>query len=165
MATDYDYVDKTTGANYFGDGISSESSGKAFRLKRTVNLATAGDTLTSSGAFAVNDVLQLFDVHEGMLVQGVAIEVRTAEGATLNITVGDDDDPDGYITTYDMASTGWIHSGDGTYNGDYTDGTTYHDGRLYTADDTIDMVLATASADTAVFEIYVWGIDMRPVGA
>ena len=164
MATTYDYVDNSTGTAYFGDEIPATRTGRTFVVKRHINLATAGDSLgATSGAFAANDVLSVFKVYEGILITGVAVECTTAEGATLSTEVGDGDDTDGYISAFDMVATGWFFSGDATYKGDYCDGTTLPGGRLYTAADTIDVKLVTAGADVAVFDIYIMGIDLRPV--
>jgi len=167
---EYDYVDKSTGADYYGEGVPSMGVGAPtgfFVWKRHVDLATAGDTfITSDGKFESGDTLNLFNVVEGMLIQGVAVEVTTEEGATLDADVGDGDDPDGFIDGVNLNSAGWYisyDSGDETAPGDYCDGTTYHGGRFYTSADTIDMTFNSADADTAVFDIYVWGIDLRPI--
>jgi len=166
MATTYDYVDTTSNnARLYGDGISALDVKKFFCHKRTVNLATAVTDLNSGNAFGAGDVLNLFNVAEGMLIQGIAVECTTAEGATLSVSIGDDTDPDGFLTAFDLVSTGWFWTGDGTYEGDYVDGTTYLGGKLYTSADQIDITLTTAGADTAVFDIYIWGIDMRPVAS
>lgn len=166
MATTYDYVDKSTGAPYEGNATGVITFGPVgnFTWKRTINLATAASDMGVTTAFGANDVLQVFNVKEGQRIKFVAIECRTAEGATLSCEFGDGDDTDGYVTAFDLVATGWFSSGDGTYEGDYVDGTTYFGGRLYTAADTLDLKLVTASANVAVIDIYVEGTDYNPVG-
>ena len=163
MAT-YDYVDRTTNADYHGKGVLATQVDKHFMWKRNINLATAGDEFTSTGAFGANDILQIFDVFEGILIQGVAIEVTTVEGATLAAEIGDGDDADGFLVAADLNSATWQHGyTNATYAADYCDGTTYHNGKLYITADTIDLKLVTISADVAILDVYVYGIDFRPV--
>ena len=163
---EYDYVDKSTGADYYGEGVTPCGIGQRgpFVWKRTVNLATAGDLFTSTGAFSAADILNLFNVSEGMFIAGVAIEVTTVEASTLAVTIGDGDNAAGFLVAGNLNSAVWQSgSTTTTYSSDYFDGTTYFTGKLYTAADTIDMTLTTASADVAVFDIYVFGWDLRPV--
>jgi hypothetical protein len=158
--TTYNYYDgSTSGAQaYYGDGSSVAALGKQFVAKRSINLATAGDSLTGSGAFGINDVLQIFEVHDGWYVHEVVLQLNTAESATLACEIGDGDDTDGFLvagnlnTTAGTYETGYTQT---TYAADYCDGTTYHNGRIYAADDTIDIKLTTAGADVAVFDVYI----------
>lgn len=162
MATTYDYVDgQSSGNDYFGKYSHCAGTDNHFVWKRRINLATAGDTLTT-GAFGAADVLKLFEVKEGIMVRDVVIHVITAEGDTLAVTIGDGDDPDGFLVAGDLdsADTWECGSTQATYAADYLDGTTYYSGKLYTATDTIDMTLTTASADVAVFDIFVIGVDL-----
>ena len=157
--TTYNYYDgSTSGAQaYYGDGNAVTALGKKFVAKRTINLATAGDALTGSGAFGASDVLQVFEVHDGWYVHEVIAQLNTAEGAALTFQVGDGDDKDGFITggnantTAGSYITGYTTT---TYAADYCDGTTYHNGRIYAAADTIDIKLDTTGADAAVMDLY-----------
>ncbi len=161
MATTYDYVNRSSGgADWHGEGTPVGVTDKTFVWKRRVDLAVAGDALTASGAFGNADVLQLFNVKAGTYVMNVVINVITAEGATLSVTIGDTD-VDGYLVAGDLNATGW-QSGNtiATLAADYLDGTTYQQGKFYTAADTIDMTLNTISADVAVFDIYIIGFNL-----
>lgn len=160
--TEYDYVDgQSSGNDYFGKYSHCCGTDNWFVWKRRVSLANAGDSLTSSGAFGAGDILNLFNVKAGQWVRDVAIHMVTAEGATLAVTIGDGDDADGFLVAGNLNTTGWQHGSiQTTYAADYCDGTTYHSGKLYASADTIDMTLTTASADVAVFDIFVVGVDL-----
>jgi len=165
--SEYDYIDKSSGSDYYGEGVVGTGIGQRgpFVWKRTISLATAGDLFTTTGYFAQNDIIDLFNVSEGMRICGVVMEVTTAEAATCACTIGDADDADGYLVAGDLNSATWQHGGiTATYAADYMDGTTYFGGKYYTAANIIKMTLTTdAENDTAVFDVYVFGFDMRPV--
>lgn len=170
----YDYVDDpvASGAKAFGEGTPSVLGvGPAgfFCIKRHIDLSVAGDLFTPTGAFGAGDVLGIFNASEGMLIQGVAIEVTTVEANTLAITIGDAaDDAAGFLTAGNLNSAVWQHGyTNTTYAGAYCDGTTgsaFHGGKIYTTADTVDITLTTAAADVAVFDVYIYGIDFRPIG-
>ena len=167
----YDYVDSkvATGAEAFGEGtpaIMGAGPIGFFCINRHIDLSVAGDLfIASDGKFESGDTIDIFNVSEGMLIQGVVIEITTAEGESIDMDVGDGD-VDGFIDGISIGSTGWYISSDSgqeTNPGDFVDGTTYHNGKLYTTADTIGLYFNGADADTAIFDVYIYGIDFRPV--
>ena len=161
MAT-YDYVNRASGgADWFGEGIHVGSVDNTFTWFRRINLATAGDALTTTGAFGAADVLELFNVKAGHWIRDIVINVNTVEGATLAATIGDADNAAGFLVAGNLNSATYQSgSTQATYGADFLNGTTYHSGKLYTAADTIDMTLTDAGADVAIFDIWVFGVNM-----
>jgi hypothetical protein len=158
---EYDYVDHSGSAtDYYGQGVGNNDKGKAFCVRRRINMATAGDALTSTGAFSAADIINVFNVTEGMLVLGCAIRVITAEGATATVDVGDGDDDDGFLTAANLNSAAW-YPVNSTYGGAYVGLNTpsLYCGKTYITSDTIDLVVNNNSTDVAVFDLYVYGID------
>jgi len=164
---EYDYVDVTTGADYYGEGVCSAFTNKHFIWKRSINLATAGDALVGtagSGAFSAADILNIFNVVEGMCVNNVVVEVYTAEGATCTADIGDGTDPNGYLKLVDLNAAAWYQA-DGTYGGKYLsmDTPTHGVGKLYTTADTIDITFTHNSTDVAVFDVWIAGVYFNPI--
>jgi hypothetical protein len=91
--------------------------------------------------------IQVAPVKKGTLVQNVYFIVETAEGVSIAAEVGDGDDPDGYIdgavAGIDLNSTG-LYVGNGAFN----DAGNTAKGKLYAADDTIDIVIPNSSGST-----------------
>lgn len=96
---------------------------------------------------AASDVVQALNVYAGWFVHAVAVDVEVAEGGTGTATVGDGTTANGFIASVNLNATGI------TKNTLKTDGTSaavgYTAGKLYTADDTIDLVVS-AALDKAV---------------
>jgi hypothetical protein len=91
--------------------------------------------------------IQIAPVKKGTLVQNVYMVVETAEGVAIDAEVGDGDDPDGYIDGAVVAvalNTPALYVGNGAFN----DAGNSAKGKLYAADDTIDMVIANSSGST-----------------
>ena len=123
---------------------------------------------------AGSDVAQALDALAGYWVECVAIEVLTAEGATLTVDVGDGADPDGFLNGVDMnAAVGTMYSSVNTYaiGTGQLDVTAAHEvqlygifgGKFYGADDTIDVLLNDAAA-TAKMRLTVALKSMNGVG-
>lgn len=101
---------------------------------------------------AALDVIQALKVGAGDVVLRTVVNVETVEGGTLTFDLGDGDDPNGYMDAVNgnaLAITGSALT--------LTEGTpntvaAYSGGKLYTAADTIDMVLDNA-ADAAVIKV------------
>lgn len=163
---DYDYVDKTTGADYYGEGVLSTYTNKHFTWKRRINFATAGDAMVSStGAFVSGDTLKIFNVVEGMLISYVAVEVITAEGITCTVEIGDDADENGYLRAVKLTTAGWYQPDiayGGKYFGDDTETPSHWLGKLYTSADTIDLYF-NHTTDDAVADFWIAGIYFNPI--
>lgn len=112
-------------------------------------------------AFAAADVLQLFEVPAGVWVPAVFAEVLTAEGETATFDVGDGTDVDGFIDGQDANATGW-----GTVITTGPLATTAFSvavggGKLYTATDTIDLLLNTAAFNVGKLRLLACMVDLR----
>lgn len=98
---------------------------------------------------ANGNVIQVLKVKKGMRVYGVQTQVVTAAtGTTLTANVGDGDDDDGYDATINLRATGVHRTAIGTdaYGAA---------GKLYTADDTIDLTIASSGV-TAAPVLKIW---------
>lgn len=140
-------IDLTVGEQ----NVPSNLKGSA--LKELVRIIDTGKTPR-----AQNDVLECFKVSKGTEVIAVHTEVVTAEGGTLTYDVGDGDDVDGYLDGVDGNVVGvsrmalaLVEAGPNTVLG-------YSGGKLYTADDTIDLKLLNA-ADKAVIRLTAYVIN------
>jgi len=145
-------VDLTVGGT---SGSLAANSGRVFTDMRELNFAT---TNRSSG-----DILQLFDMPAGAFVQFVAYQVVTAEGGTLTFDIGlTGVDADGFIDGANGNSTGYgcsapfslTEAAPNTITG-------YGAGHLFTATDTIDLLLNN-DADAAVVRVWVVWMDFNP---
>lgn len=87
------------------------------------------------------DVVKALAIGAGDLVLAVVVHVLTAEGATLTVNVGDGADPDGFLAAVNgnaLAITG--EAGTEGYTG----------GKLYTEDDSIDLVFNNAASNAVI---------------
>lgn len=107
-------------------------------------------------ALAATDILEVVGVKAGTWVPMVAAQVVTAEGEAATIGVGDGTTPSGFISAGDANALGWLHSLVTTTYSLATAG-----GKLYTADDTIDVLLNTAAFNVAVIHLFVPMVDLR----
>jgi len=151
-------------------------------LLKRVQSIRYGDVVRA-GAYATDDTATFtIPVNAGEIVEKVVVKLNTAfadsgTGDQLNIIVGDGDDADGFVTsaalhttqteiTY-VWNTGLYFVGEaGT-----TDPVNATNGKLYLADDTIDIVLdgsAGASIDLDLLtagdvDVIVYGVDTNAV--
>jgi hypothetical protein len=143
-----------------GDALPGNRQGRTSALKFTIDTATTN--------VAGSDVLKLMDIPENTLIQDVIVDVRTAEGGTLTIDIGDylssnDNavDADGYIDGANGNSLGVTKASDITL----TDGTpntispAYHNGRFYDDGDEYLGILFNNAANAAVFDVYVVAVN------
>jgi hypothetical protein len=99
-------------------------------------------------AYATDEVRKVMGVRRGTWVLGVALRVGVAFNGTVTISIGDGDDPDGFMTTAQAAigSTG-LKAGWGAYF-------SAANGKLYTTTDTVDITY-DYTADTTQGECTV----------
>ena len=145
-------VDLTVGGT---SGSLAANSGRVYTDMRELNFATTGRTAA--------DVLQLFDMPAGAFVQYVAYQVVTVEGGTFTFDIGITGvDADGFIDGANGNSAGYgvnspftlAEAAPNTIVG-------YGAGHLFTATDTIDM-LVNDTVDTAVVRVWVVWMDFNP---
>lgn len=107
-------------------------------------------------ALGAADVLEIIPVAAGTDVLKVGYEIIKPEGATFTFDLGDGTTPAGYLSNQDgNAAAGTV----GRTTLALTEGTpntvtSYSNGKLYTAADTIDIVLDHASVDTAIIRVW-----------
>lgn len=155
-------IDLTRGAPL---GLNADGLDRTAILRRTVDFAKERN---GTAKITAADVLQLFDVPKGYRVSKVWWEVTKAEGAAATAQLGDGSDVDGYTpTAINLNATGMgmmeleatadganvgVH--DVTWKG-------YTRGKLYAADDTVDMTIATGTdLGTAVIEVAIEVVQM-----
>lgn len=128
---------------------------------KTISARFSGpDATTVKGAaLAINDVFQLVSIPAGSFVIGVAAKVVSAEGATCTFSIGDGSQTAGYISAADGNAATNVFSWD---ESPASLATTYGVGHFYSAADTIDLLLASGTAATAVIDVTVTYIDVVP---
>ena len=105
---------------------------------------------------AATDVIKAVTVKAGEMVCSVSAKIITACSAAMTATIGDGDDPDGYVTSVSLNGTaGTVTSTVGALL--QSGSTTYAitQGKVYSADDTIDLVLGGTAANNGVVEVRV----------
>ena len=133
----------TTRTDYISGDVTVTPAAKVHSVKveNTISLAASNSV--------ASDVIQALKIPKGAFVSKVGIYVSTKEDSTLKGTVGDAT-ADGWIVgPVDFESTGATISND-------TDTGAYHvaGGKLYTADDTIDVTLDANIGNTAIFTVW-----------
>lgn len=118
------------------------------------HLLDFAEAATKKGSnLAAADVIETVSVKAGEIVVGVWARVKTAMGAAGTAEVGDGVDPNGFIASVDLNALGATFSS-GAYMLN-TIGPVLVGGKLYTADDTIDLVLGGTVANAGQVEIFV----------
>jgi hypothetical protein len=147
----YDYTKGSGGANpYSGHKVSV--------VERVLDFAeiAAARAAASQAALAADDVLQVIPVKAGQFAQLALAEVITAEGETATLEVGDGADPNGFLDAVNANATGQSASLATTAYSVAVGG-----GKLYTADDTIDVALRTAAFNVAKIRLVAVVVDLR----
>lgn len=100
------------------------------------------------------DVGQILPVKAGTHVRYLGTQVVQAEGAALTIDIGDGVTPNGYVAGVNLNSAGFVAGTLALTEGTPNTITGFTNGKLYTVDDTVDVVVNNASADVAVADVY-----------
>ena len=105
---------------------------------------------------AATDVIKAVTVKAGEMVIGCSAKIITACSAAMTATIGDGDDPDGYVTSVSLNGTaGTVTSTTGALLQSGTTPYAITQGKVYSADDTIDLVLGGTAANNGVVEVRV----------
>ena len=105
---------------------------------------------------AATDVIQAVTVKAGEMVIGCSAKIITACSAAMTATIGDGYDPDGYVTSVSLNGTaGTVTSTTGALLQSGTTPFAITQGKVYSADDTIDLVLGGTAANNGVVEVRV----------
>lgn len=121
---------------------------------RRINMA---DAYAKKGSnLAATDVIKAITVKAGEMVCSVSAKIITACSAAMTATIGDGDDPDGYVTSVSLNGTASTVTS--TVGALLQSGVTpfaITQGKVYSADDTIDLVLGGTAANNGVVEVRV----------
>lgn len=129
----------TIPANVRDDRLYKHSTGyvnnPVHRIAQQFDAAAA--TALKGSALAAGDVVQLLNVPAGTFVHSVSVNVVTVEGSAFTFTIGDTAAPASYGAAINGATLTKYTSANGT--------TTPANGvgKLYTAADTINLVIST----------------------
>lgn len=139
--------DKTSGTEFFmpADGLN-----QVFTMKTTVDISDAENA----------DVYQVLRVKDGICVLGVFTKIVTPNNAATSsaFDIGDGDSATGYDASVDAKAV----AGTRTKSIGGTDTYATQEGKLYTADDTIDLTFAVTGTNTAgEVEVTALCVDVR----
>lgn len=105
---------------------------------------------------AAADVIKAVTVKAGEMVIGCSAKIITACSAAMTATIGDGDDPDGYVTSVSLNGTaGTVTSTTGALLQSGASPYAITQGKVYSAEDTIDLVLGGTAANNGVVEVRV----------
>ena len=124
---------------------------KAFVVEQVIDF---GKTPAGSG-----DVIQAINVQPGWFVSTVLVQAVTPEGATATAQVGDGTLATGFIPSANLNSAGLYKSNLTLTEAAPNTVTGYTAGKLYTAADTIDLVVS-AALDTAKVAVRALVFDL-----
>lgn len=111
-------------------------------------------------AAAQNDVVPALNIPANTLIQGVAWEVETVEGAARNFAIGDGDDTDGFVATTSANSLAKGATALALTEGTPNTVTGYSAGKFYSAADTIDLLAVTSGGlTTAKIRVKAFGVS------
>lgn len=152
---EYDYTRDMGGSN-----LPAHSMNRRTVLHERFTLQTLATALTDAGYFAAADIINLWDLPAGVLVERLVVNVVTAEASTMTLDFGvggDDQFEDGV----NAESTGYTGTAP---DDDYGTATGKTWGHLLTSADTIDMCIKTLGAQvahTAVIDVTLCLLDCR----
>lgn len=133
--------DKTNGSG----GVPIANTSRDYVISNTIDMAAIA-------GLATGDTIQALNVEAGTLVKKVLVKIDTAlVGTSGSVTVGDGTDADGWDTTVDLKGAAGTVSQtqlaltEGTPN---TLVDAFAAGKVYTAADTIDLVLTSNTVTT-----------------
>lgn len=119
---------------------------------------TVGYASTNDVAVTAQTTYPIFNVKAGMLVLNVLANVNTAFTTSVTLNIGDGTDTDGFLATAKIAPQSAVTSGILKTTSVAT-AEAFAGGRLYTADDTIDVVVAGATPVAGQMDVYVVYVD------
>lgn len=160
-----------------GAGYGIPQIGIAATFRKTINLpklvadgAQAGLALVAapnvgvalpSTGFAASDVLEVFWVPKGTIIENAGAYCIVAEGASCTISLGvttasqiEDSGTAGWFGTFSLNTEG---ATDGTADGDAFGTDNVPGGELFITNGSMDILFNTAATETAVFEIWAKG--------
>lgn len=122
-------------------------------MKFHVDMAELASDLGATIDGSAADVVQLWDIPQGCIIEKVLMNVTTAEGAAATVAVGDGDSAACYMAATSINALTTTTKGGSAIT---TDAYAIVGGKLYKTADTLDLTFATAAdIDLAVFDLYV----------
>lgn len=141
-------------------GFHAAGLTKVSRVEVTLDFAKIATARSAAGAAAVasGDVIEAIPLPAKSFVLAVGYDVTTAEGASATFDLGDGSDTDGYLNDISLNSVA-----SGAMALALTEGTPntiagYSNGKYYSAADTIDVLVNSASVDAA--KVRIWALVM-----
>ena len=121
-------------------------------VMRTAHV-TAGASTDNDVVISSTGVYHLFTVAPNVLVKEVSTQVRTAFTASVTLAIGDSDGATSYLTSSNIApqSTAAVLT-----NSLKTSTGTYKSGKVYDAEQTIDMTAGAAATVAGAMDVYLW---------
>jgi len=140
-----------------GDALRNNALGMRFVEKFTIDTATTN--------VADSAILKLMDVPADTYIEDIVVEVRTAEGGTLTLDIGDyliateaAVDADGYFDGLNGNSAAVS-----TVRAQLAEDTTaiaYAEGKFYSSHNSFIGILFNDAADAAIFDVYIIGTKL-----
>ncbi len=142
------------------DTVLNTNMAGTYVISNTVDMTDviAGTSVTG----AAGDIVECLSIPADTWVQAVIVETTTATGVSSStIDVGDGDDADGWLDGVDSNATAVYNSKTLTL-GEATPNTMSPafgvPGKVYTATDTIDVLIKVSSAVSDDLEFKIWAI-------
>jgi hypothetical protein len=128
------------------------------RVKKVTFGFDEGDVLAQVDEAGAQGTYALVNVPAGTLVLDVLAYTREAWTASVTLTVGDGTDADGFLASAKIAPTS--AQSNGILKGmDVATAEAFSGGRLYSAADTIDVVVGGADPDAGITDFYIVYIE------
>jgi hypothetical protein len=137
-------------------GYPHTASGGTYLMSRTLDFSSSSTTGTSG------DVYLLLNIPSNTYVKAVGYGWTTGEDSTLTVDIGDGADPDGWVDGANVL-TGQVESAISGITFLHVNTNTlvgYSNGKLYTANDTLDLKLNN-NADALKITVKAWCIDLN----
>lgn len=151
MATTHDATELTqftSQAPAWGGGFGHRTV-----MKFHVDMAAISTSLAATINGSAADVVQIWDIPQGCIIEKVLMNVTTVEGAAATVAVGDGDSAACYMAATSINALTTTTKGGSAVT---TDAYAIIGGKLYKTADTLDLTFATAAdIDAAVFDLYV----------
>ena len=151
MATTHDateFAEFTSSVAPWGGGYGQDAV-----LKFHVDMAAIAAELAATVDGSAADIVQIWDIPQGCIIEKVLMNVTTAEGAAATVAVGDGDSAACYMAATSINALTTTTKGGSAVT---TDAYAIIGGKLYKTADTLDLTFATAAdIDLAVFDLYV----------
>lgn len=153
-------ITDSLGFNKGSAGFHAAGLHKVHRVEVELDFAKIAAARSAAGAAAIasGDVIEAIPVPAKSLVMRVGYDVTTAEGATATFDLGDGSDTDGYLNDVSLNSVAsgvmalaLAEAAPNTVSG-------YSNGKYYSAADTIDVLVNSASVDAA--KVRIWALVM-----